>query len=78
MERMMTPKEVAEALAISESTARARMVEMPGCINMGTKKSMILRVPESGLEAWMSNRVVMLRPNTGKIARRKCGKLQAV
>lgn len=78
MERMLNPKQVAELLCVSESTARARMEEMPGCIDIGNGKSQILRVPESGLDAWMSNRVVTLRPAASRIARRKNGKLVAV
>lgn len=78
MDRMLGPKQVAEVLDISVSTARARMAEMPGCINVGGRESQVLRVPESGLEAWISNRMVTIRHSTGKIARRRNGKLQAV
>ena len=77
MDRMLGPKQVADLLGVSESTARERMADMPGCVNVGSGKYQILRVPESGLDAWMSNRVVTLRP-ARKIARRKNGKLMAV
>jgi len=78
MERMLSPKDVAARMNISVSAARARMEEMPGCINVGAGSSRVLRVPESGLEAWISNRMVTIRHSTGKIARRRNGKLQAV
>lgn len=78
MDRMMGPKEVSEQLGVSLSAARERMAEMPGCVNVGNGKYQILRVPESGLEAWLSNRVIALRPRDTRIARRKNGKLVAV
>jgi len=77
-ERYLGPKEVAEQLGIAVSTARARMQEMPGCVNVGGKSSQVLRVPESGLEAWISNRTVMMPRSSCRLARRKNGKLIAV
>ena len=74
-EKYLTPKDVAEQMGISVGTARARMLEMPGCINIGSgNRNQILRVPESGLEAWQSNRVVLIPRSTGKIARRPIGR----
>ena len=76
--KILKPKDIAEMLSISEATARVRMREMPGCVNIGTNRNEILRVPESGFQDWLSNRVVALRPCNGKLARRKHGKLRAV
>lgn len=75
-ERYLTPKDVAERMGISIGAARSRMMEMPGCIDVGSGggKYRTLRVPESGLEAWQSNRVVMIQRSTGKIARRPIGR----
>lgn len=66
----LSPKEVAERLCISVSAARTRMAEMPGCVNIGQGKTLILRVPESGLEAWTDNRVVVITRRCTKIARK--------
>ncbi len=77
-ELMLSPQAIAERLDISLQAARERMEEMPGCVDIGRgERNRVLRVPESGLEAWLSNRVVMITRSSGKIARRKCGKLQA-
>ena len=78
MERMLSPKDVAARMNISVSAARARMEEMPGCINVGAGSSRVLRVPESGLEAWTSNRVVCISRAMKKTPRRKNGQLVAV
>ena len=69
-ESYLSPKDVAERLNISVSAARARMAEMPGCVNVGQGKTQILRVPESGLEAWTDNRILVFRRSSGKIARK--------
>ncbi len=74
-ERFLSAKEVAENMGISLSAARARMSEMPGCIDVGEGKNRILRVPESGLETWQANRAVRVIPNSGKIARRNTRKM---
>lgn len=78
MDKLLNPKQVAGRLGISEQTARVRMAEMPGCINVGSAVNRILRVPESGLEAWTSNRVVCMSRANMKTPRRKKGKLVAV
>ena len=77
-EIMLSPQAIAERLDISLQAARERMEEMPGCVNIGSGKTRLLRVPESGLEAWLSNRVVVITRSSGKIARRRGGRLQAV
>lgn len=77
-EAMLSPQAVAERLDISLQAARVRMAEMPGCVDIGGGKNRMLRVPESGLEAWLSNKVVVIPRSTGKIARRRNGKLVAV
>ena len=69
-ERFLSTQEVAENIGISLSAARARMSEMPGCIDVGEGKNRILRVPESGLETWQENRAVHPVMNSGKMARR--------
>ena len=71
-DRYLKPKEVAETLGISVQTARARMPEMPGCINIGGgKNNQALRVPESGLEAWRDEKIVTVGRPTWRIPRRK-------
>ena len=76
---MLSPQAIAERLDISLQAARARMEEMPGCVDIGGGgRNRMLRVPESGLEAWLSNKVVVMGRSSGKIARRRGGKLQAV
>jgi hypothetical protein len=77
-ELMLSPQAIAERLDISLQAARDRMAEMPGCVDIGAGKNRVLRVPESGLEAWLSNKVVVIGRSTGKLARRRGGKLQAV
>lgn len=77
-ELMLSPQAIAERLDISLQAARDRMAEMPGCVDIGAGKNRMLRVPESGLEAWLSNKVVVIGRSTGKLARRRGGKLQAV
>lgn len=70
-EKYYSPKEVAEIMGISVGAARVRMLDMPGCSNVGSSKNyMVLRVPESGLEAWQGNRTIQISRNSGKIARR--------
>lgn len=74
-DRYLKPCEVAEILGISVGAARAKMAEMPGCINVGSGGShRALRVPESGLEAWRDNRIICFTHSTGKIARRPIGR----
>lgn len=75
---MLSPQAIAELLDISVAAARERMEDMPGCVDIGNGKSRVLRVPEEGLEAYLSNRVIMITRTSGKIARRRSGKLQAV
>jgi hypothetical protein len=82
-------KKVSELMDCSPDTARARMKEMPGVINVGSAKRRQLMVPEYGLEDWLRNHRIMtvriempkmkLRKD-GKIARidRRTGRLQAV
>jgi len=77
-EKMLSPKDVAERMNISVSAARTRMREMPGCVNVGAGNSQILRVPESGLDAWMSNRVIVMPRNNNRTLRRKNGRLVAI
>lgn len=77
-ELMLSPQAIAERLDISLQAARDRMAEMPGCVDIGAGKNRVLRVPESGLDAWLSNKVVVIGRSTGKLARRRGGKLQAV
>jgi hypothetical protein len=75
---MLSPQAIAERLDISLQAARDRVAEMPGCVDIGAGKNRVLRVPESGLDAWLSNKVVVIGRSTGKLARRRGGKLQAV
>ena len=77
-ERYLKPEEVAEILGIAVQTARSRMLEMPGCINVGSGgRYQSLRVPESGLEAWQDQKILVIPRNDGKIARRPIGRRRA-
>ncbi len=74
-EKYLRPCDVSEILGISVGTARVKMAEMPGCINVGGGGShRALRVPESGLAAWRDNRIICIAHSTGKIARRPIGR----
>ena len=83
--------DVARIMGCSNDTARTRMKEMPGVINVGSQKRQQLMVPESGLMDWLRNhrmvtRVEFTMPKMkligkdGKLARidRRTGKLKAV
>ena len=76
--QMLDSRKVKEILCCSMETARNIMAEMPGCVDIGTGKTRSLRVPVSGLEAYLSNNVIAIRPASNRIARRRGGKLQAV
>ena len=89
MDRWFKVADVAETMGCSYDTARARMKEMPGVINVGSAKRQQLMVPEYGLEDWLMNHrmatVTIRLPEMrlrrdGKIARinRRTGKLEAV
>ena len=90
MDKWYKVKEVAEVMGCSEDTARSRMKEMPGVINVGSEKRQQLMVPESGMEDWLRNHRISTRmeivmpkygmDRNGKIARmdRRTGKLKAV
>ena len=91
MEHILRVKDVAEILGCSCDTARARMAEMPGVINVGSRHRRQLMVPEGGLEDWLRNHRVEKRQEiqqairiprckNGKLARmdRRTGKLVAV
>ena len=88
MERWYKVSDVSGLMGCSYDTARARMKEMPGVINVGTQKRQQLMVPEFGLEDWLRNhrvtRVTIELPPMrlradGKLARmnRRTGKLEA-
>ena len=55
MEQMYTVSRIAGLLGCSTDTARARMKEMPGVMNVGSAKRRQLMVPESGLQDWLRN-----------------------
>ena len=89
MDNWYSVKKVSELMDCSADTARMRMKEMPGVINVGTAKRRQLMVPEYGLEDWLRNhRMTTVRIEVpqmklrkdGKIARidRRTGRLQAV
>lgn len=74
---MLTVKTVSLMMGCCYDTARERMAEMPGCVNVGTERRRQLLVPLSGLREWLSNhRVeaitmpVHLGCNDGKMARK--------
>lgn len=55
MDKWYRVRDVAEVMNCSEDTARARMGEMPGVVNVGSEKRRQLMVPEYGIEDWMRN-----------------------
>ena len=92
MEQWYKTADVAGIMGCSYDTARARMQEMPGVINVGSQKRRQLMVPETDLEDWFRNHRVITRveiqlpkkvrliSKEGKMARidRRTGKLKAV
>lgn len=55
MEKWYRVKDVSGILGCNKDTARARMQEMEGVINVGSQKRRQLMVPEYGLEDWLRN-----------------------
>ena len=88
MDKMYRVKDVARILGCGTDTARARMAEMPGVVNVGSDGRRQLMVPEYGIEDWLRNRrmnnarplQVMPGGGRGKTPRRdrRTGRLQAV
>ena len=86
MEQLYSVPAVASMMGCSYDTARMRMKEMPGVINVGTARRQQLMVPESGIRDWLQNHRMpeRVRPMTvtisadGKMARidRRTGKLR--
>ena len=83
-----TVSDVALIMNCCHDTARARMEEMPECINVGNQKRRQLMVPQSSLEDWLRNHRItqvkkmdeLPRNSSGKMTRmdRRTGKLVAV
>lgn len=86
MSTLYSVKAVSELMGCSYDTARMRMQEMAGVINVGSEKRRQLMVPEEGLRDWLHNHRMpeRVRPMTvtisadGKMARidRRSGKLR--
>lgn len=86
MEQLYSVPAVAGMMGCSYDTARMRMKEMPGVMNVGTERRQQLMVPESGIRDWLQNHRMQerVRPMTvtisadGKMARidRRTGKLR--
>ena len=55
MENMLSVKTIALMMDCHPDTARERMQEMPGCVNVGSEKRRQLLVPLSGLREWLVN-----------------------
>ena len=79
MEALLRVKDVACITGWSKDTARARMQEMSGVMNLGTAKRRQLAVKESTLADWLADRAMykpeapVIRPSgnsNGKMARR--------
>lgn len=59
MDKLLTPKDVAEILGIGAEAARKRMISIPGVIDIGCgKKNALLRIHESDLKAYLQMRRV--------------------
>ena len=86
MEQLYGVPAIAKLMGCSYDTARARMKEMPGVMNVGTARRQQLMVPESGIRDWLTNHRMPERPRPltvtisadGKMARidRRTGKLK--
>ena len=86
MEQLYSVPAVAKMMGCSNDTARMRMKEMPGVMNVGSVRRQQLMVPESGIRAWVANHRMPepVKPMTvtisadGKMARidRRTGKLR--
>jgi len=57
MEKLMTPADVAEYLQCSLNTATVIM-EKAGCINIGSDRVKLRRIPEENLRAYLTTRTV--------------------
>ena len=55
MEALYRVKDVAAAMGCSYDTARARMREMPGVMNVGTQRRRQRLVPDSGIMDWLKS-----------------------
>ena len=79
MEALLRVKDVACITGWSEDTARLKMQEMPGVMNLGSTKRRQLAVKESTLANWLADRAIyrpdppIIKPSghsSGKMARR--------
>ena len=86
MEALLRVKDVAGLMGCSYDTARSRMKDMPGVMNVGSEKRRQLVVPERGMIDWMANHRMEVRElpvyisgSGGRMARidRRTGKLTA-
>ena len=76
MDNWYSVKRVSELMDCSYDTARARMKQMPGVINVGSATRRQLMVPEYGLEDWLRNhRVTTVRVEMPQMKLRKDGKI---
>ena len=79
MNNWYSVKKVSELMDCSYDTARARMKQMPGVINVGSAKRRQLMVPEYGLEDWLRNhRVMTVRVELPQMKLRKDGKIARI
>ena len=74
---MLTVNTVSLMMGCCPDTARERMEEMPGCVNVGSEKRRQLLVPLSGLREWLAchrvaalNMPVHMGNQNGRIARK--------
>lgn len=84
MENLLRVKDISVLMGCSYDTARARMKDMPGVVNVGTEKRQQLMVPLAGLKDWLANHrmearqlPVFIPGPDGRMARidRRTGKL---
>ena len=76
MDNWYKVRAVAELMDCSYDTARERMKQMAGVINVGSAKRQQLMVPEYGLEDWLRNhRITTVRVELPQMKLRKDGKL---
>lgn len=79
MDNWYSVKKVAQLMDCSDDTARNRMKDMPGVINVGSAKRRQLMVPEYGLEDWLRNhRMTTVRIEVPQMKLRKDGKIARI
>lgn len=78
MSTLYSVKAVADLMGCSYDTARMRMQEMPGVMNVGSEKRRQLMVPEDGLRDWLHNHRMQTAPRPMKVTISADGKMARI